>query len=60
MNKLSDIQDTKDLLLRITQAVEKLAGINDNEDREWELKNKRDQAAIRRDRIRKTGGDWGE
>mgnify|MGYP003631867733 FL=1 len=30
-------QDIEDLLVRIAQAVEKLAGINDNEDREWEL-----------------------
>jgi len=60
MNKLSDIQDVKELLLRITQAVEKLAGINDNEDREWELESERNRAAARRDRIRKTGGDWGQ
>jgi len=58
MSKLRDIQENTELLLRIAQAVEKLAGINDTEDRKWELKNKRDQAAIRRDRIRKTGGDW--
>ena len=40
-------KDTEDLLLRIAQALEKLAGITDNEDREWELEN-RASAAIER------------
>lgn len=40
------------LLLRIAQALEKLAGINDNEDREWETENLRESAANKRERKR--------
>jgi|TARA_R100001530_G_C4283039_1_gene146093 hypothetical protein len=38
---------TEDILVRIAQALEKLAGINDNEDREWE-QELRASAAIER------------